>query len=172
MCIRDSSAVDKPARTQPATAASDKPRSAAKKDKTPVPLAQAIAREIIPLRSSQAVFAGSKPSDKGAQPSGPRSYVTVLTSGSDPMELQGVLALQRSLRRTRAQYPLLCVCVDVSEEARGVLAANGVTVRAVARLAKLTVSEAGPRSEAALARLYAIGPVSYTHLTLPTIYSV
>jgi hypothetical protein len=75
-----------------------------------------------------------------AEESGGYTYVTVLGGSdvgsshshtSDPGAVLGVIALYRSLVRVEAAYPLLCLCISVSDSVKQRLVTEGIEVREV-----------------------------------------
>ena len=75
-----------------------------------------------------------------AEESGGYTYVTVLGGSdvgsshshtSDPGAVLGVIALYRSLVRVEAAYPLLCLCISVSDSVKQRLVTEGIEEREV-----------------------------------------
>ena len=123
-----------------------------------------VSRDVLPLRGAGVSITASTAAAAAAKETeaqGNRSYVTVLSGLADATDVQGVLALHASLRHTKAAYPLICLCVDVAEQTRTLLASIGVVVRAVPRIDVAALSdgniEEGQRTDLALSRLHVLG---------------
>ena len=87
------------------------------------------------MRSSAVSVASASVRHVQHSRAGNLTYVTVLSTKTDPEAVHGVLGLHRSLKRVQAAHPLLCLCVNVSKDALGMLQADGIQVREVAPIA-------------------------------------
>ena len=94
-----------------------------------------VVRSSLPMRSSAVSAASASARHVQHSRSGNLTFVTVLSTKTDPEAVQGVLGLHRSLKRVRAAHPLLCLCVNVSNDALGMLQTDGIQVREVAPIA-------------------------------------
>ena len=94
-----------------------------------------VVRSSLPMRSSAVSTASASARHVQHSHAGNLTYVTVLSTKTDPDAVRGVLGLHRSLKRVHATHPLLCVCVNVSSDALGILQADGIQVREVAPIA-------------------------------------
>ena len=94
-----------------------------------------VVRSSLPMRSSAVSTASASARHVQHSHAGNLTYVTVLSTKTDPDAVRGVLGLHRSLKRVHATHPLLCLCVNVSSDALGMLQADGIQVREVAPIA-------------------------------------
>ena len=94
-----------------------------------------VVRSSLPMRSSAVSTASASAKHVQHSHAGNLTYVTVLSTKTDPDAVRGVLGLHRSLKRVHATHPLLCLCVNVSSDALGMLQADGIQVREVAPIA-------------------------------------
>ena len=91
-----------------------------------------VVRSSLPMRSSAVSAASASARHVQHSSEGRLTYVTVLSTKTDPEAAHGVLGLHRSLRRVRSAHPLLCLCVNVSNETQSALQSDGIHVRDVA----------------------------------------
>jgi hypothetical protein len=94
-----------------------------------------VVRSSLPMRSSAVSAASASARHVQHSRAGNITYITVLSTKTDPEAVRGVLGLHRSLKRVHAAHPLLCLCVNVSSDALGMLQADGIQVREVAPIA-------------------------------------
>ena len=94
-----------------------------------------VVRSSLPMRSSAVSAASASARHVQHSRAGNLTYVTVLSTKTDPEAVRGVLGLHRSLKRVHAAHPLLCLCVNVSSDALGMLQTDGIQVREVAPIA-------------------------------------
>ena len=94
-----------------------------------------VVRSSLPMRSSAVSAASASARHVQHSRAGNLTYVTVLSTKTDLEAVKGVLGLHRSLKRVHAAHPLLCVCVNVSSDALGMLQTDGIQVREVAPIA-------------------------------------